>query len=46
MDFPISFKLSPKMLYLGPKHPKKWGLIEISHFLPPLLESVSMVFWF
>jgi hypothetical protein len=24
------------MLYLGPIYPRKWGPIEISHFLPPL----------
>jgi hypothetical protein len=24
------------MIYLGPKHPKNLGHIEISHFLPPL----------
>jgi hypothetical protein len=35
--FPNFFKLSPKMLYLGPIYPRKWGPIEIFHFLPPLL---------
>ncbi len=30
IGFPIIFKLSPNMLYLGPMYPKNWGRIDTS----------------
>jgi hypothetical protein len=36
IGFPIFFKLSPKMLYLGPNYPRKVGQIAIYYFVTPL----------
>jgi hypothetical protein len=38
IGFPISFKFSPKMLYLGSIYPGKVGHIAIYNFLTPLFK--------
>jgi hypothetical protein len=43
MGFPNFFKLSPKMLYLGPNYPKKLRLFVIYNFLTPI--NLLDFFW-